>query len=284
MNRKIRVIVITIMILILTFTVSTYAWLQLNSVNVLELSLDGMVYGQEIKENDLGRTIRNHKLFDVTTQDGKIFTQGLSKQEAKPGIHYIAFDLYFRVKPTTQEKTDNEVLRYIYLIDKKSPTYEDRLKAEGTYAVSKGMSWKSPVTFNNGDQLIEKGQSHRYYAQDALRIGFNNESHHFIYDISENEERGFGKPYGALDYYQKMTGEHITPPNKPQTIYQLTPTDPYRPYEAVNDDSLVATLEDGKDGYYYGKTTVNIWIEGWDADSFDAIIKDQVYIQLNSEH
>ena len=46
-----------------------------------------------------------------------------------------------------------------------------------------------------------------------------------------------------------------------------------------NDNSQIVVLERIGD-YYLGNATLNIWIEGWDADAFDAILGDQILIQL----
>jgi hypothetical protein len=44
---------------------------------------------------------------------------------------------------------------------------------------------------------------------------------------------------------------------------------------------IVSDQKDDKNQtYYVGKVTMNIWLEGWDADCFDAILDDVIRIQL----
>lgn len=293
MRRKIYWSVISLLLLVVTLTVGTYAWMQMNNFNMLEgiefrtsagdrleLSLDGSSYEQTITSQALGKQIKNTNLKDVTTSDGLNFYVSHYETKAQPDHHFIQFDLWFRVKPTQEEKNKNLVLDRVYLTDRDHVSYENHSLSENTYAVSKGSLWKSPIDFDNGKEEVKKGEAHRYHAADAIRIGFYNEEQQFIYDPSEDETRGFGKAYGALDYFQKTTNQKLTPPEAPSTVYGLTQKDPSEPQVALDDSSLVSVLKLDADGYYKGKTTVSIWIEGWDADSFDAIIKDEVYVQL----
>ena len=54
----------------------------------------------------------------------------------------------------------------------------------------------------------------------------------------------------------------------------------------MNDNSKIMTLittdktdEDDRT-YYEGKVTIRIWLEGWDADMFDGVFRDNLKIQL----
>jgi hypothetical protein len=57
--------------------------------------------------------------------------------------------------------------------------------------------------------------------------------------------------------------------------------DPYNPYQALDNQSLVAIMKDVPDDpYMYAKVRVYLWIEGWDADAIDGIINDVINVQL----
>ena len=77
------------------------------------------------------------------------------------------------------------------------------------------------------------------------------------------------------------------PTEIPVVSYRLSEMDRFNPYQALDNESLVLDLQPtgvideitGKE-IYQGKVRVNIWIEGWDADAFDALDKDRMKIQL----
>jgi hypothetical protein len=147
--------------------------------------------------------------------------------------------------------------------------------------------------------VVYRGHKDTYYAKDAIRIGFEElidqpydqrqveELNHFIFDPSNNPLRGYGMSYGAYNYFVNMTNKSITlPEEKPNTVYELSKALEDNPYVANNQNSLISNLQstglydqDGNE-VYQSKVRVNIWIEGWDADAFDAILKDYIKIQL----
>ena len=145
-------------------------------------------------------------------------------------------------------------------------------------------------------ELIQKiaNETHTYYAQDAMRIGIKElnvdlaplktednrtDLKKFIYDPSEDEDRGFGEIYGQYDILKQRVDSSILPPtNKPNTIYQLSSMQ-YN-YYAVNNNSHCGDFQQGSDGYLYAKINVTIWCEGWDADCLDGILRDNVLMQL----
>ncbi|PKK91838.1 MAG: hypothetical protein CVV62_00815, partial [Tenericutes bacterium HGW-Tenericutes-7] len=168
----------------------------------------------------------------------------------------------------------------------------------------KGVTWTAKHGFFNGptlDDWVERGTTNIYYADQAIRIGTeelidqtnikdtrnSDELKVFIYDPSENEYRGYGTTYGAFSYFMQASNAWIyIPIAKPVTSYRLLSTDPFDPYRATDNESLVAILQqsehvdDNENMYYQAKIRVNIWVEGWDADAFDALDQDLVKIQL----
>jgi len=149
--------------------------------------------------------------------------------------------------------------------------------------------------------MVEKNQENIYYASEAIRISFqeikdtNNllderleeELQTFLYDPSENEERGYGVSYGAFSYFLISAQVPIEIPALMQNVkYHLSTFDPNNPYQALDDESLIANLQPsdavsstGKT-LYRGKIIINVWVEGWDADAFNSILSDRIKIQL----
>lgn len=161
--------------------------------------------------------------------------------------------------------------------------------------LSRGVNFRSPVTFNLGpDDIVFENEMRTYYAKDAIRISLTelktdnpldtrdvSEFRSFIYDPTENPDRGYGKNYGGVDYLRKAKQVFIQLPSTPQPLIDtLSKFNERNDYLPLDNKSKVATLivtdqlDDENKPYYLGKFRLNIWLEGWDADSFDAIYED----------
>lgn len=308
--KKVYISLIMFILTLLVFGTVSFAWISLATINnidglsitassgnELEISIDGIHFANRLPTVELYELFQDIKLYDITTMDGiNFYTGGLRTEgPAVPNEHYLTFDLWFR---TIRQENG------IYLVNNVSQlmSYDDQM--EGTYVVSRGVSWTAKHGFFNGPTLsdyVEQGTTDVYYASDALRIGIQelqvetnqldtrnpSDLKVFIYDPSENPFRGFGESFGAFSYFFQRTHLWIwLPTEKPVTSYRLTLIDPQDPYQALDNDSLIAELiltdETNSQGqpYYMAKIRVNIWIEGWDADAFDALDKDMVKIQL----
>lgn len=302
--RKFYFSVFAVMFSFLAFSQATFAWITLSNEALLEdaqlnvisesgfyVSLDGKNFTDKLTSEDIEKYVgKNMKLDNVTSLDGKTFYTKNGEEIKNAKDNYISFSLYFK----TSDITSNE----LYLVDNVSDkvTYETlNNEIDGTFVVSKGVSWKADIDFSYGEENIKKGSIGSYYAANAIRIAIieeNLESEFgvsekedllsLIYDPSENEKMGYGVETGAYDYYSKRLEKLEVPTILPNTKYSLTTFK--NPYEARNIDSRCArfqkvTESDGM-SWYYTKVRVNIWIEGWDADCFNAIFNDNVVIQL----
>lgn len=314
MMRRTRRILISILIftvMIMTFGTVAFAWISVITTNnidglsltassgdELEISLDGINYYSQLPGELIEDLYQGYSLIDVTSLDGQTFYTG-GLRDVKPAIaneHYISFDLWIR-------STENE--RNIFLINHIPIDTEYETDQIGTYILSKGVIWINPTRFLNGpdqDDWVEAGQIDRYYASHAMRISITeriNEENEldtrtindlkptFIFDPSNDPVRSYGQPIGAFSYFFQRTRWWIElPTEKPVVSYRLSETDPFDPYQALDNESWVATLvptglfNEKDEEYYATKMSVNIWVEGWDADAFDAIDRDQVKIQI----
>ncbi len=304
-RRKIIITIALVVFSLTTLVTTTFAWFsiaQSATVGDLELtvtnggslliSLDGENYYDNLNKDLFGDYIKNGLVLkDVSTSDLNIFYNSYEGDEAIPNKDYLTFTLYFRC--------DDAEMDGLYLADNISTdvryNYEvaENNKLKGTYVFSKGVPFKSPVTFQYSEtDVMQKGQQGTFYAQDAIRFGFKElpfddedtrtEFAKVIFDPSANPDRGYGVEYGAFDFIRKYIDAYIPAPlTTPETVYQLTRYN-YN-YYAQNNDSLCASFQPrqvGNKTYYFAKVQVSVWLEGWDADCFDAIYKDSMLLQF----
>jgi hypothetical protein len=307
--KKFHLTVLTIFLLIITFGTVTFAWISLSTVNNIEglslsassgeelmISLDGETFTSNLSAEQLYNLFSDITLNEVTSLDGKTFSAGGLRDESDVNRDrdYLQFDVWFQ---TTEQTHD------VYVIDNVSDQVAFDSSATGTYIVSRGVNWRSDLTFvyDQFGTIVEKGDEDIYYASDAVRMSFvelNDELNEFdvreeeslvswIFDPSGDETRGYGHTYGNYSYFTEKTRLFINIPEQEQVVkYELSSYDPRNPYQALDNESIVATLQDtglvdeSGDTIYQGKLRITLWIEGWDADAFDAISGDRLKIQL----
>lgn len=308
--RRIYLSFITLIFLGIIFGTVSYAWISLSTINnvdgislgasvgnELEISLDGINFSNELPAASLTEVFGDIRLIDVTSLDGKNFQLGGLRPEgpAKENLHYLSFELWFQ---TARPE------RNIFLINNVSDLVSYDSTMNGTYVVSRGVSWAAKFDFQNGPlptDIVHRGDRDTYYASETIRIAVNEENDQlnpldtrttdelrsFLFDPSGKPERGYGFAYGAHSYFIASSKYYIWLPTEfPEVSYRLTQFSPDNPYIALDDDSQVATMIDSGetnidgDPIYRAKVRINIWIEGWDADAFDSVENDRVLIQL----
>lgn len=289
---KLTLSILGLIFYVFIFGSVTYAWVTMSQINNIDnltlttsmgqellMSTDDVTYSTTLSLSDLQLS---NQLKDVTSFDGKTFTRGgfhdLGIEVGKD--EYISFDLYF--KSTAREHD-------LFLVNR---TFDE--SERGTKIDSQGISFVPKVHYTEDNHtLIEKNTRMTYYAKHALRISFgeldeNNRLRDVvIYDPSEDERRGYGQPFGAYSYYIARTNASLVLPlDHPKTIYQLSMMDPYNPYQALDNYSLMGELKptntydlNGK-MIYKAKIRFHLWIEGWDPDAIDGILEDTLSIQL----
>lgn len=304
LTRKIALSILTLTFSIIALTTTTFAWFTLSTSNTidgiqlsvtlgedLELSLDNISYYQSLSNELIHQYINNLNLSDITSLNGfELYNKKGTNLNIKKNVDYVSITIYFR--------TLNPRLKYVYLTNdiSQSLSYQDA-SGKGTYFVSNGVNWQADISFVNDEygNKIERGTIKRYYATDALRIALIEQKVYdddtrdestlikTIIDPSNNPLRGYGMPYGAIAYWNAKRNQMTLPPsNIPDTIYRLSTI---KGGFSDNQNSKATELrpgawEVGYQEFFVGKATINLWLEGWDADCFDAILKDQIKIQL----
>jgi len=309
LTKKFTISVLSIVFVITLLGTVTYAWFSLSTANVLDslslnittgdelqISLDGVNYYREIESSMIREKVGENLILQaVTSTDGENFKLGGPKGEDIPieNEDYLNLTFWFRT---------SDAQRNIYLAENVSDIAEYDEGKDGTYVVSRGIVWKADRTFQYGEnEIVNDGDKDIYYAADAVRISFleekivenENDTRRLdvlskkIFDLSENNSRGYGSLFGGLDYYNIKWDTNITPPTyKPSTFYSLSEFDEYIPFIPLDDNSHILELiktnsvDENNRSYYVGKVSINIWLEGWDADCFDAIFSDSIKVQL----
>ncbi|MFA6801226.1 MAG: hypothetical protein WCR19_03860 [Acholeplasmataceae bacterium] len=307
--KKFYISILTVILLVLTFGTVTFAWISLSTVNNIEglslsatsgeelqISLDGVEFTNNLTNEQLESLFSNITLNEITSIDGKIFSAGGSRKsnDINDERDYLQFDIWFR---TTED------VHQVYVINNQSDEVAFDTSSTGTYIVSRGVNWRSDRTFTYGSngEIVEVGDEAIYYASDAVRLSFvelqddlnvldqreEDDLISWIFDPSGDAERGYGTSYGAYSYFTEKTRNYILLPTTVQPVkYDLTIPDPRNPYQALDNESMVAVLQDtglvteDELPIYQGKIRITLWVEGWDADAFDAIDGDRLKIQL----
>ncbi len=310
--KKVLISVLLLIAVAMIFGTATYAWISLSTINNIEginlsastaeelqLSHDGIEFSNQLSLDTLIEDPDGFQLYDITSKDGINFETGGLREHgiAIANEHYISFDVWFRT--STHERS-------LYIINNISNqiTYDD-LSRPGTYVVSKGVIWRAPHQFFNGPDLedvVNQGDMNTYYGSEAIRISFvelvddqndldtrnQDDLKVLIFDPSGNPERGYGALFGQFSYFFNRTLIYVDLPKEiPSVSYRLSEMDPENPYQALDNESEIASLQptgiidpNNNREYFQAKVRINIWIEGWDADAFDALDKDRIKIQL----
>jgi len=305
---KFSLIILMLVLTFLTLAASTYAWFELNSTVVvdkieltvsdgtLELSADGIIYKDSLDLNSYPVVKNVPKLYDLTSLDGKKITN-INGKEAD-GRKYLEITIHFRLTDVKLPKTTYGIYLTNY---NPNLTYEDLTSentTSGTAIKSIGKKFRVIDDFyydyiGGEDVIYKSGTEMTVYAEDSIRLSFEDDELIRVFDLSSNPKRGFNyhpneneplKDYGALSYFnlQKNLTKISTTEIGPSVTTRDTLSKFYINEDLTNaydNNSLVCTLTKVGD-YYLGSTTLRVWVEGWDADCLDPIIDDMTAIQL----
>lgn len=302
LTRKLLVSVFTLAFALVTLGATTFAWFTLSSTAAvdqidmqivagdgIEISGNGTNYRSQVPLSELtdiitSETLEEYMMMDsVTSPDGKTFKK-LDGTTASG--YYVEFKLYFR-SPTQNAR--------VYL-------------TANTQIASTRKTWHSDVPFRYraGAESPSKTEFDIFSA-DSLRFSIeeqNNNAGSFE-DITNNLplvfeltpfnstanlrlDQTINMDQGLVPYWRAKTGgEDVTVGKSivlPQVLNSETGIGSTGEAEKLNPNKTILTLSKNPteaDGYYYNYALVRLWLEGWDPDNFDAILKSRLSIKFD---
>lgn len=276
----------------------------------LEISLDGVNWYSELSPEQISNEIGNLlDLKSITSTNGKDFkkvddtlkNELISTDEDDINTSFISIQMWFR---TTNPIDDVD---YSIFLANKNDDATYQIGGDGTWIASKGIQWTPDVEFENEEDVL--GTTDTYYASECVRMSFVNlnvlnefetghsgvmklgtaDTYGKIFDLTKNADRGYNYDFGQIKYYLAKKGftheEIIEADEAPTVVRNLSTYDNNGNAQNNNSEIVKLTHLSGEtlSGVSYesiGAVQLNIWLEGWDADCFDAVLKDSIKIQL----
>lgn len=292
-TRKVLVAVFALVLSVVALGTTTYAWFTLGNTVKVD-SFDVKVTGGEglemtyvtstgtekgyvttISKDQIEEYLKDDYSLDswedfelgvVTSVDGKEFKKlsddGKSLVELdideKP---FVEFKLKFRTKGT----------------DKK-------LVWSGVTLDSTGVSWKPEFDYIAvGGAKIVKDTEATYFAKNGTRIAVVPKTEDAkIYELptsgTNNTALSNGEPNfaeGAHNYYKNATQYDLVTDH---STYKAAPT-----FSSITAPVDVVDFGSFDSDYYYAEVTVRIYLEGFDSETFNAILSDKIQVALSFE-
>ncbi len=321
LSRKMYISVLVFALIFLALGATTFAWftlselIQLSNVNMtvsggseITISLEeNGEYSDKISGELLKEKIGNIRLGNLTSIDGKNLYElnddfSLSKVNFKNyGTNkFIQVTFYFRVVP---ENFEGSPEMGVYLSDYNNfAKFNEEIEQRGTFVISKGVNFTTDTTYysidlkEDGTNIYKPGEVTKHYASDAIMVSFedNANGNILLYDFNSKEGHNYNDGYnndinelkGAASYYFEKTSK-----NPGVGENRISPIGDWAKFEDTRNPEIVTNMPNIKicslkesnteKGVYYGSTTVRIWIEGYDADCFNAILNDQILVQFS---
>lgn len=289
--------VITLMFILIALTTTTFAWLTLGKVAVVSNISGDIIVGDgiEIALGIEGSRLTNYKshltasdwqlvmneLSDyrtnaVTTINGNDFYKlvfnnidgkyGLYKSEAIKNVDYLDIEIYFKSNTSgTIYLTDFEIISEPVLFDPR-------------------------VNYDIDGSGIKEVNSFNAYAMNAARLMIGNNIYQVDDIIPSNTHiTNKGVNYGQFSYLTNMKNDIYwsNTSNNLEQLIKLTETNitdveiANALVNITNGEVEVALLNNSNSNDYTAKVSVKLWIEGFDADAYDAIFGANLGVTLN---
>lgn len=283
MMKKLILSIVSIAIAIVALGTSTFAWFTLSNRTTvgqfnaevtggdgLEISLDNTSWYSSIPSSVMqdhlatlyGSSLSGDKpiIKDVTSFDGKTFK--IFNDDAEDG--WIEFDLNFRSRVKTEVYWTNAELRG----DNFDWTPDNEFLLEGGVEASPS----TPILINPSN---------------ALRVSLDgkvdNESTVYAYEKADGDGNVYlgteASIYGSVSYYNaKNSANLIDVDNLPDNLFKT-----FTNFNSttIENNKVLTLVENETTSYNEGTITVRVWMEGWDADTYDSILGKPVFIALS---
>lgn len=284
----------------------------------LNISLDGQVYEPTLSSEKIQEKLGDILMEDLTSTDGisiKDFN-GTTQTFAK-NKNYIELTLYFQALNVDTATLANYDGVGVFLKSYNDNANFESTDNDGTFVISKGVTHKADVAYKDADgNDVALNSETEHKAQNSLRVSFVqayreenvDKTNVRYYDFYNKENHNYGDGYsdepgtnganlkGAASYYYQKHKNLINEDKRnigaPKESISATVLngDDFTSFESVGNDqiaedtnTLVCILSEHDTGTgidYRGEVTIKIWIEGWDADCFDAIFADSIKAQF----
>jgi hypothetical protein len=216
-------------------------------------------------------TTANNVAFNTMNDSGTLVA-------AVAGTDYISFSLSFR---STETAAPSIYWKDVELVS------------------STPVSWRCDVpTFVNGEgATITNTNTSLYSAAHAIRIGVVGTANNIVYESADtatadtligNTVLGehsvaltnvdLSTANGSVAYYLAKNGS--LPSGVTNVIVPATVTDPIDLDVTALDAAKPLVVLTGSANQWFGTVTVNIWVEGWDPDCFNSILRDVITTSL----
>ena len=306
LTQKLVLSVITMALVVVALGTSTFAWFTLQNTATLE-EFGGQVTsgeGIEVSLGDFSGTqsistssswvtvitstqIQNRlsemyvdgtnplKFTDVTSPNGKdIYLKDGSTEAGALSGKYVQFNLYFR-----------------------SNTAKTITLTDASFGNTAAIDWPVDVAFkgannNASSDELASGSTIKVAARQAARVSVFG-STGATYELSEslgttpstvlyNSNAAPSASYGTTKFgaaaYAIAKGNPVA--YAAQTIAPTFTTSTGNTIDLVTLAAPAGEFAGLTPGYFYGQVTVRVWIEGWDADAFDALFKTNLFVDL----
>lgn len=220
------------------------------------------------------------KLVDVTSGEGEVVKSrdGLTTHTSLSG-KYVQFDIFFRSSAVKTINWNSVTLggdSASWTVD--VPTFRpandnaaSALVTSGTILTSSTTAARVSIDPVIGSSLASTPVYELPELLDADPVGVLTNSRALPVD-------SYGAtPFGAASYWVAKGNTAIVPGvlTLPTTITSVST--PVTLLTLVNSGAEITGFPTG---YYYGKVTVRVWLEGWDADAYDAIFSRDLTVAL----
>jgi hypothetical protein len=306
LTQKLVLSVITMALVVVALGTSTFAWFTLQNTATLEAFSGQVTSGEgiEVSLGDFSGTqsistssswvtvistsqIQNRlsamyvdgtnplKFTDVTSPNGQdIVLKDGSPAGALSG-KYVQFNLYFR-----------------------SNTAKTITLTDASFGETAAKDWPVDVAFkgannNAGSAVLASGSTVKVAARQAARVsvfGSTGETYELSESLGTSPSADLynsnalpsvsyasGTEFGAAAY-AIAKGNPVA--YAAQTIAPTFTTSTGNSIDLVTLAAPAGEFATLTAGYFYGKVTVRVWIEGWDADAFDALFETSLFVDL----
>lgn len=252
---------------------------QIISDEGIEISLDGINWYTTLTTAVIENHIFNSDFQEfraVTSPNGTQIRNNNEAQSVASATDYIQFTLHFRSSSATAISWTSVAL------------------------TSEGVPFTSNVDFTDGHgNEIEAGQQFTAYGANGIRVSFAAGANVVVYERGDGSEApGTNKALGGLaaadlsnggegangsvNYYKETADElplNADEVTVPDTITTLGSGVNILSLALVDYDNPPADIELNSHTHY-GTVIVRIWLEGWDPDTYNAVLADKVQVSF----